>query len=160
MRLLPLALCSALAFGSGCGPKVVRESVYKSEIAEVRLRHVEEGGAPVPREFEHPVTIAPVRVAHILASLSYEDREGKPHPVIRNAHVYDVLPTLAWLLDVPLSRELPGRILEEAFTQAYRTEHPASYVAGYGPRGRRLSASRVSSDDAHLDRLRDLGYIE
>ncbi len=77
-----------LAFGAGCGPKVLRESVYKSEIAEVRLRHVEEGGEPVPRDFQHPVTIAPVRVAHILASLSYEDRNGKQHPVVRNAHIY------------------------------------------------------------------------
>ena len=77
-----------LAFGAGCGPKVVRESVYKSEVAEVRLRHVEAGGEPVPRDFQHPVTIAPVRVAHILASLSYEDRDGKQHPLVRNAHVY------------------------------------------------------------------------
>jgi hypothetical protein len=67
---------------------VVREPIYQNEAVEVRLRHVEDGGEPVPRGFQHPVTVAPVRVAHILASLSYEDRDGKQHPVIRNAHVY------------------------------------------------------------------------
>ena len=93
------------------------------------------------------------------AFLAY-GRMVEPGTVVRGAHVYDVLPTLAWLLDVPVSRELPGRILEEAFTHDYRAANRASYVDGYGPRGRRLSAARVSDDDAHLDRLRDLGYIE
>lgn len=88
MRLFPLLLGPLVVFAAGCGPKVVREAVYETEAVEVRLRRTEEGGKPVPRDFQHPVTIAPVRVAHILASLDYENDDGKQLHVIRNEHVY------------------------------------------------------------------------
>jgi hypothetical protein len=61
----------------------------------VELRHTESGGAPVARGYQQPVTISDVRVAHILASLSWDDGDGKQAPVIRSLYVYDLADGIA-----------------------------------------------------------------
>jgi hypothetical protein len=73
----------------------VEEEVYASPNARVSLRRVVEGGEPVPRGYEHPVVIADVRVAHILALLSYEDSEQARHATIRTEQVYDIAEGMA-----------------------------------------------------------------
>lgn len=78
----------ALAIGSGCGPKLVRETVYDRDGVHVELRRSVKGGSPIARGYEHPATLAAVRVAHILALIHYEDAKGAQHPIIRSEHVY------------------------------------------------------------------------
>lgn len=75
---------------AGCGPTIVRERIYDQPNARVELRHLKSDGAAVARGYSHPATIADVRIAHILASLSYEDAEGKRGPSIRSQFVYDL----------------------------------------------------------------------
>jgi hypothetical protein len=77
---------------AGCGPKLVRERVFEKQNPAVRveLRHSVQGGEVIPRGFDQPATIADVRIAHILASLSFEDSDKKKRPVIRSTHVYDL----------------------------------------------------------------------
>jgi hypothetical protein len=41
-------------------------------------------------------------------------------------NVFDVAPTLAYILELPISDELPGRMLKEAFDLAYLFDHPPS----------------------------------
>ena len=85
------ALLSAgltLVFCSGCGPKLVRETVYESDGVHVELRRTVKGGSPLARGYEHPAMIAAVRVAHIVALINYEDAKGAKHPTIRSEHVY------------------------------------------------------------------------
>ncbi len=79
---LTLVLCS------GCGPKLVRETVYESDGVHVELRRTVKGGSPLARGYEHPAMIAAVRVAHIVALINYEDAKGAQHPTIRSEHVY------------------------------------------------------------------------
>lgn len=79
---------------------------------------------------------------------------------LEDVHVYDILPTLAYLLGVPLSRELPGIALFDAFTTEYRSSNEPTRIQSYGPRGWRLSVTRTATDDAHLERLRSLGYMQ
>ena len=86
----PLACAMLLAAVAGCGPKVVRETVHQATDLEVQLRRTLVDGEPLARGFEQPLSIAPVRVVHILASLSYEDREGARRSVIRSKHVYEL----------------------------------------------------------------------
>jgi hypothetical protein len=43
----------------------------------------------------------------------------------------DLVPTLAYLFQVPLSAEMPGRILLEAFDPAWISEHPMGVVGRY-----------------------------
>ncbi len=54
-----------------------------------------EGGEPIARGYSHPATIADVRLAHILASLGYEDRRGKRGPLVRTGYLYELAEGLA-----------------------------------------------------------------
>jgi hypothetical protein len=82
----------AAVFLAACGPKLLRDRIYEKADPGVRveLRHAEEHGAVIRRGFDHPATIADVRIAHILASLSFEDKDEKRRPVIRSNFVYDL----------------------------------------------------------------------
>jgi hypothetical protein len=94
-RATPLGVaCAALAavLLAGCGPKLVRTPVFQKDKPGVRveLQRREKSGTVIARGFDQPATIADVRIAHILASLSFEDREKKRRPAVRSEHVYDL----------------------------------------------------------------------
>jgi arylsulfatase A-like enzyme len=83
----------------------------------------------------------------------------RPGHRIDDADPYDLMPTMAWLLDLPVSRELEGSVLTTAFEDSFVAAHPVHTVASYGPR--EAAAARPSpSDAAMLESLRGLGYIE
>jgi hypothetical protein len=82
----------------GCAPKIVRDRVYDKPAARVELRHQMKAGAVVPRGYTQPATIADVRIAHILASLSYDDNDGKRQPLIRSQFVYELAEGIALAL--------------------------------------------------------------
>jgi hypothetical protein len=89
-----LAVCALTA----CGPKFVRERVYDKPAVRVELRHQVDDGRTVPRGYAHPATIADVRIAHILASLSSENDDGQQQPMIRSQFVYDLADGIALAL--------------------------------------------------------------
>jgi hypothetical protein len=89
--LAALAVC-ALA---GCGAKVVRERIYDKPGVRVELRHQVKDGAPVPHGYAQPATIADVRIAHILASLSSENDASERQPMLRSQFVYDLADGIA-----------------------------------------------------------------
>jgi hypothetical protein len=80
---------------AGCGPQLVVEPVHTTGQVRVLLRRTLDGEEPVARGYDHPVTIADTRVAHILASLNFETSKGKRQPVIRTAHLYELAEGLA-----------------------------------------------------------------
>ena len=82
------ALLAAALWLAGCGPKLVRQRIYDLPTARVELRHREQGGDVVARNYSHPATISDVRIAHILGNLTFEDKDEKQRPVIRAADVY------------------------------------------------------------------------
>lgn len=43
----------------------------------------------------------------------------------------DVLPTLLYALDLPISRDLDGRVLTEAFEGSFLAQHPLTFVPSY-----------------------------
>jgi hypothetical protein len=90
-----LALVLSGAAAAGCGPKVVRETVRDTDASYVGLRRTIEDDAPVRRGYEHPATVAGVRIAHILSSLVRETKGGQREPLIRNEHVYELADGLA-----------------------------------------------------------------
>lgn len=83
---------------AGCGAKFVRERVYDKPGVRVELRHQIVDGKPAPRGYAHPATIADVRIAHILASLSSEDDDAERKPMIRSQFVYDLADGIAQAL--------------------------------------------------------------
>lgn len=55
-------------------------------------------------------------------------REGAS---LRGVDVFDVAPTLAWLLRLPVAENLPGEVLTRAFEPAWIAEHPVRRVASW-----------------------------
>src|SRR4051812_21028758 len=73
--LLPLLL--SLVFATACGgPKLIREPVFSSDSARIQLRRTLVKGKPVPRGYAQPATISDVRLAHVLATIEHEDKDG------------------------------------------------------------------------------------
>jgi hypothetical protein len=85
-----LACAVLLGLGFGCGPKLVREPVYASDNVRVTLRRTLERGKPIARGYAHPATISDVRLAHILANIENQDKDGKRQPTIPSELVYDL----------------------------------------------------------------------
>lgn len=84
-------------------------------------------------------------------------RPGRP---AQSAHVYDVAPTILWYLGLPLSRELAGRILEDAFDPAVVRAAETTWVASYGARTQPMRIADPATDAAYRDRLKSLGYVQ
>ena len=70
----------------------------------------------------------------------------------------DLMPTMAWLLGLPLSEQLAGGVLTDAFEEKFVSEHPVERIPSYG--ARQSSHGLASPEDEEmLERLRSLGYI-
>jgi len=79
---------------AACGPRVLAEPVVETEDYRVLLRHTEDDGETVKRDYTHPATVSDVRLAHILANLEHQDSEGRRRPTIRSATVYPLAEAL------------------------------------------------------------------
>ena len=73
--MLAAALITLL--GSGC-TRPVREDVFLEGTIDVSLRNYKRGFSIVEKDYEHPVTIAPVRIAHILSRIDMRSNPKKP----------------------------------------------------------------------------------
>jgi hypothetical protein len=82
----------------------------------------------------------------------------KPGYILKEATPYDLMPTLMWLLELPLSDELEGRVLTEAFDEEFVASRPIFRVPSYGTRGT-TTPEASPADSLMLDLLRGLGYI-
>ena len=133
--MLIRALCLGVSIDlCACGPKLIRQEVFRNDFVRVEIRHTEAQGEVVPRGHRHPFVIADVRLAHVLASFSHATGEGVPSPTIRSEHVYD---------------------LAEGLSQAFERAGPDDeVVAAAQARDRRLSIfteERVTSFRAFLE---------
>ncbi len=77
------------------------------------------------------------------------------------ANELDVFPTMAWIAGLPISAELTGRPLSEAFLWEYAARFGRTDVPGYGERVPGVVPSGPSpADGVFLERLRQLGEIK
>jgi hypothetical protein len=74
LSLLPVLLAAALL--AGCGARYARVPVHQDDTATVVLRSELRSGEPFERSFAHPVTIAGVRLAHVLAQIDVRTGSG------------------------------------------------------------------------------------
>jgi Type I phosphodiesterase / nucleotide pyrophosphatase len=73
--------------------------------------------------------------------------------------LFDVGPTALYLLDLPVGRDMDGRVLTEAFSDDVRRGRSVAYVESHDD-GSRMGADRVSPvDEEVLEELRSLGYV-
>lgn len=83
-------------------------------------------------------------------------RNGKRLP---DAHLLDVAPTLLRILGLPISDDLPGRVMVEAFTDEWLAENPEGRVDFY-PALETLTRDAASPEtEEFLERLRSRGYL-
>jgi len=66
---------------------------------------------------------------------------------------------MAWLLDLPISSQLPGKPLTAAFEEAFVGAKPMHRVDSYGIRPKEPLLPSPE-DEEMLKSLRNLGYIQ
>jgi tetratricopeptide (TPR) repeat protein len=91
---------------------------------------------------------------------------ARPGPMAPRATLFDIAPTLLYLLGFPASEEMPGRVLVEAIDPAFVAAHPVRTIPSYerigAPRATTVVASGQDAREAEeelLAGLRALGYI-
>jgi hypothetical protein len=68
---------------------------------------------------------------------------------------------VAWLLGLPVAEDLPGEVLEEAFSAEWRARRGRQEVGSWGARPPTITLSTASPADATMmEQLRGLGYVE
>ncbi len=77
---------------------------------------------------------------------------------IEGATPYDLMPTFAWLLGLPLSEEFEGKILTQAFDKEFVSQHEVRTVPSYGAR-QTSPAQSSPSDQLMIELLQSLGYV-
>ncbi len=95
---------------------------------------------------------------HRLHGVLFVDGAGvRSGAVISGAGILDVAPTVLGLLSLPLSKELPGHPLREAFA----AWHESGSVAAYPPPPVSRAAGRGPGleDEERIEQLRALGYL-
>ncbi len=94
----PLLLALAASVGLACATRTARETVFDDGYTEVILRGKKKGGQPIDRGFDHPVSIAPVRVAHIFSRIDMRVQDGKKNerrPAVPTATLYTIADAVA-----------------------------------------------------------------
>jgi hypothetical protein len=77
-RLAVALLLAAMAFaGTACATRAVRQPVFHFEDTEVVLRSQKKGGEVIDEGFDHPVSIEPARIAHILSRIDLRRGDGR-----------------------------------------------------------------------------------
>lgn len=112
--------------------------------------------APVP-----PLKPNPINGGHRMNGIFIMAGEGvKKGAGLRDAQIIDLAPTILYLFGLPVTEDMDGRVLSEAFEEAYLRAHPIVYRA-VGARARAQEAE-YSAEEARLikERLRGLGYVE
>ncbi|MCU0243006.1 MAG: alkaline phosphatase family protein [Vicinamibacteria bacterium] len=71
----------------------------------------------------------------------------------------DIAPTILYLLGLPVSRELPGRVVSAAIDESFRTAYPLRQVDSYGRRGQ-VRPADSAYDHEMIENLRSLGYVQ
>lgn len=108
---MPLRALLLLAFPlllSGCITHTVTTRFYDNGAIRVFFRHQERSGDEIPRGYDHPATVSPERLAHVLALVDVETREDKTE-VRRPAVASELLLPVAELLSGALAEASPNQ---------------------------------------------------
>ena len=73
--------------------------------------------------------------------------------------VYDIAPTVLYLLGLPVPEDMPGQVLEKAIYGAYMDDNPIRTVKSYETTRLESQEPPPEVDEELLEKLRALGYI-
>jgi predicted AlkP superfamily phosphohydrolase/phosphomutase len=80
---------------------------------------------------------------------------------VENACLYDIAPTILYLQDQPIPKDMDGRVLTDIFVEEHLRRHPVEYSEppdAHVPAAETVLGAREALKIE--ERLRDLGYIE
>jgi predicted AlkP superfamily phosphohydrolase/phosphomutase len=83
----------------------------------------------------------------------------KPAMRLDAAHIYDVAPTLLYLMDEPLPTDMDGRVLTEIIDNGYLLAHPIAYSQASGPAEQDALPYSDEENAEIIESLKHLGYI-
>lgn len=78
---------------------------------------------------------------------------------IEGARLIDIAPTVLHLLDIPVSQEMDGHVLEKVFLPTYLLSWPIRYTDDAYQRNRSETSYSESEEKQIEERLRGLGYL-
>ena len=80
---------------------------------------------------------------------------------VQDAHIYDILPTILYIFDLPVARDMDGKVLTNVFEKKVLEERPIRYIESYEGEARIERGQKDSElDKKTLEELRALGYIK
>jgi predicted AlkP superfamily phosphohydrolase/phosphomutase len=78
---------------------------------------------------------------------------------LSGASVYDIMPTVLYLLGLPVPEDIPGRVMEKAILGAYMDDNPIRTVKSYETSKMEELERPPEVDEDLLKKLKALGYI-
>jgi arylsulfatase A-like enzyme len=86
--------------------------------------------------------------------------EIKPSASIDQPQIIDIAPTVLYLLNQPVPKDMDGRVLEEAFHLGVFNIRPVTYVDADGEEEKKPEDSLATGDEEQVYKhLKDLGYL-
>jgi len=85
----------------------------------------------------------------------------KKGSTVSNATLYDIAPTILYLQDHPIPKDVDGKVLTDIFMEDHLNRHPLQYSEPPDIQWK-TSAGELDTEESHKieERLRGLGYIE
>lgn len=79
---------------------------------------------------------------------------------VENINIYDITPTILYLLGIPVPEDMDGRVIEDAINDDYLKQNPLKRTSSSGTEGQTQHV--FDSDEAKIieDRLKGMGYID
>jgi predicted AlkP superfamily phosphohydrolase/phosphomutase len=84
----------------------------------------------------------------------------KQNASLKNPSILDITPTILYMYNLPIARDMDGRVLTELFEPQYLEAHPISYIESYGAPGKTFKGFKEEMSEDQLKKLKALGYIQ
>ncbi len=115
-------------------------------------------GKPVAGTIRHLGRITGTHDGHTRGILLAAGPAIDPQADLAGITIHDIAPTLLYALGLPVADDFPGRVREELFRDEFRATRSRRTIASWGEM-QRGETVRSSADDALLDELATLGYL-
>lgn len=83
-----------------------------------------------------------------------------PNVDMSGIRIHDITPTLLYGMGLPIADDMAGSPQMQLFKPEFRAANPLKTVATYGAKGEGKASKTTDEDEAVLEQLRQLGYIE
>ncbi len=103
---------------------------------------------------------APIAPDGILIMTGKNIRRGAK---LKNAKVFDILPTCLYLMGLPVAMDLQGKVLKYAISKKFLRKNPVKFIETYDDKNSKkkkdVSIRDTQREEEILEKLRSLGYI-